>query len=374
MKIQMVDLVGQYHRMQEELTVAIQQVLANGTFINGPEVKAFADEFASYLDIPYVVPCGNGTDALQISLMALGLNAGDEVIVPAFTYAAAVEVVALLGMTPVVVDVNPDTFNIDVRKIEQAISPKTKAIIAVHLFGQCCDMEPLLDIAAGHNLFVIEDNAQSTGATYVFSDGTVKQAGTMGHIGTTSFFPTKPLACYGDGGALLTSDAFLVEQARMISQHGQQQKYYHKIIGCNSRLDTLQAAVLRVKLNYLDGFRESVQTIAERYDKGLFGVAGIDLPIKSSFSTHVYHQYTIKVTNGKRDDLKSYLSSKGIPSMIYYPLPVHLQEAFIQLVRIPEPLTIAPELCNSVLSVPIHTELTQSEQEYIIQSIKEYEK
>lgn len=374
MKIQMVDLVGQYHRMQEELTVAMQQVLASGAFINGPEVKAFADDLASYLNIPYVIPCANGTDALQISLMALGLQAGDEVIVPAFTYAAAVEVVALLGMTPVVVDVDLETFNIDVWKIEQAISPKTKAIIAVHLFGQCCDMERLLDIAAKNQLFVIEDNAQSIGATCVFSNGTVKQAGTMGDIGTTSFFPTKPLACYGDGGAILTSDALLAEQVRMISQHGQSKKYYHTIIGCNSRLDTLQAAVLRVKLNYLDRFRASVQAVAERYDKGLFGITGIDLPRTSPFSTHIYHQYTIKVTNGKRDGLKSYLSSKGIPSMIYYPLPVHVQEAFKELVRVPEPLTVAPELCNSVLSLPIHTELKQSEQEYIIQSIKEYGK
>ncbi len=373
----MVDLQGQYHRLKEEIDAAMQAVIESCAFINGPQVKAFSDHLAEYLDIPHVIPCGNGTDALQIALMALGLQPGDEVIVPAFTYVAAAEVIALLGLTPVLVDVDPHTYNIDPRKIEESISRNTKAIIAVHLFGQSCDMDPILKIAAMYHLHVVEDNAQSIGAEYTFPDGRVKKTGTMGIIGTTSFFPSKPLACYGDGGALTTSDENLAKRIRMIANHGQERKYHHKLIGCNSRLDTLQAAVLDVKLKHIDEFTASRQAVAARYDEALASCEQLLLPRKSAFSTHVYHQYTVRLkpagdvadTAKYRESLQASLKEKGIPTMVYYPLPLQAQEAYKWMARTPGTMDEAARLSTSVLSLPIHTEMTEEEQEYIIDTL-----
>lgn len=357
----MVDLQGQYHRLKEEIDAAMQAVIESCAFINGPQVKAFSDHLAEYLDIPHVIPCGNGTDALQIALMALGLQPGDEVIVPAFTYVAAAEVIALLGLTPVLVDVDPHTYNIDPRKIEESISRNTKAIIAVHLFGQSCDMDPILKIAAMYHLHVVEDNAQSIGAEYTFPDGRVKKTGTMGIIGTTSFFPSKPLACYGDGGALTTSDENLAKRIRMIANHGQERKYHHQLIGCNSRLDTLQAAVLDVKLKHIDEFTASRQAVAARYDEALASCEQLHLPRKSAFSTHVYHQYTVRLkpagdvadTAKYRESLQASLKEKGIPTMVYYPLPLQAQEAYKWMARTPGAMDEAARLSTSVLSLPI---------------------
>lgn len=372
MEIQMVDLHRQYLRLKSEIDEAMQKVIDSSAFINGPEVKDFSAELADYMNVKHVVPCGNGTDALQIALMALDLRPGDEVIVPAFTYVAAAEVVALLGLIPVWVDVNPETFNINPSLIEGAISPRTKAIVAVHLFGQCCDMKPIMAVAEQYGLYVVEDNAQSMGSYYTFPDGTRKMAGTIGNIGTTSFFPSKPLACYGDGGAMMTSDDRLAERMRMIASHGQQIKYHHKILGCNSRLDTLQAAVLRTKLPYLDEFNEARISVAMRYNASLGGNPMWEIPSVSSFSTHVYHQYTLKVKEGMRDGLQDYLKSKGIPSMIYYPLPLQKQEAFYGFARKGCSLQVADKLTQQVLSLPIHTEMTNEEVDYIIETICSY--
>lgn len=375
-QIQMVDLKGQYHRLKEEIDAAMQEVMENSSFINGPQVKAFGDHLAQYLNIPYVIPCGNGTDALQIALMALDLHPGDEVIVPAFTYVAAAEVIALLGLTPVLVDVDPATYNINPRMIERSISSNTKAIIVVHLFGQSCDMEPIMRLAGMYNLYLIEDNAQSIGAEYTFHNKEVMKTGTMGHINTTSFFPSKPLACYGDGGAVMTSDEELARRARMIANHGQEQKYHHKIIGCNSRLDTLQAAILNVKLKHINEFTAARQAVAARYDEALASCKGLILPKKSDFSTHVYHQYTVQLnpdyypdTAKYRERLQASLKEKGIPTMVYYPLPLQVQEAYKWMVRTPVPLNEATRLSQCVLSLPIHTEMTKEEQEYIIDTL-----
>lgn len=373
----MVDLHGQYYRLKEEIDTAMQAVIESSAFINGPQVKTFGDHLAGYLEIPYVIPCGNGTDALQIALMALELQPGDEVIVPAFTYVAAAEVIALLGLTPVLVDVDPQTFNLDPQKIEGAISRNTKAIIAVHLFGQSCDMEPILQLAKRYHLYVIEDNAQSIGAEYTFADGHVKKTGTMGVIGTTSFFPSKPLACYGDGGALMTSDEILAKRIRMIANHGQERKYHHKLIGCNSRLDTLQAAVLDVKLKHIDEFTEARRVVAGRYDEALASCDLLIIPKRSTFSTHVYHQYTIQLKPAagfsdmakQRGLLQSYLKEKGIPSMVYYPLPLQAQDAYKWMARTPGCIDESARLSKCVLSLPIHTEMSKEEQEYIIDAI-----
>lgn len=370
-KIQMVDLGRQYERLKPEIDEAMQSVLTNCAFINGPQVRTFEQHLADYLRIPYVIPCGNGTDALQIALMALSLRPGDEVIVPAFTYVAAAEVVGLLGLMPVWVDVDPRTFTLDPSKIEEAIGPRTAAIIAVHLFGQCADMEPILELARKHHLYVVEDNAQSIGAEYTFSDGTVRRAGTMGHIGTTSFFPSKPLACYGDGGAMFTSDAALADRLRMIASHGQIRKYRHQVIGCNSRLDTLQAAVLDVKLKYLDDFHAARMAVARQYDAAFSSVEGVCIPYRASFSTHVYHQYTLQVDGGLRDALQAWLKEKGVPSMVYYPVPLQDQEAFRTIARMGSTTDVSTRLCRSVLSLPIHTEMTPEEIRYCIDSVRE---
>ncbi len=373
-KIQMVDLHRQYLRLRPELDLAMQEVIDSCAFINGPQVQRFASHLSSYLDVPSVIPCGNGTDALQIALMALDLKPGDEVIVPAFTYVAAAEVVSLLGLIPVWVDVDEKTFNINPWMIESAISPKTRAIVVVHLFGQCCDMEKIIQIAEQNHLYVVEDNAQSLGAGVLFADGSRRKAGTIAHIGTTSFFPSKPLACYGDGGAVMTADERLAERIRMIANHGQQQKYHHKIIGCNSRLDTLQAAVLDTKLPHLDAFAEARRQVAERYDEVFGNDPRWQIPVRAPYSTHVYHQYTLQVADGQRDGLQQYLREKGIPSMIYYPLPLHKQAAFYGFSRIGSVLSASEKLVQSVLSLPIHTEMAPEEVDYIIETVCNYGK
>lgn len=372
MKIQMVDLIGQYNKIQKEIDNAVLKVIQSGQYINGPEVKKFQESLEKYTGVKHVIPCANGTDALQIALMALGLQQGDEVIVPAFTYVATAEVIGLLGLTPVMVDVDPNSFNITLSNIEKGLSAKTKAIVPVHLFGQCCNMAPIMEFALQHNLFVIEDNAQALGACYTYPDGSKKQAGAIAHIGCTSFFPTKNLGCYGDGGALMTNDEQLAKKIRMIANHGQVQKYHHEVLGCNSRLDTLQAAVLNIKLAHLDGYAKSRYQAAQNYSSSLKDLDGIEVPKEEAYSTHVYHQYTLKVKNGKRDALKKYLSDEGIPSMIYYPLPLQEQEAFKNITQKAEQLVISKELSDSVLSLPMHTELTKEEQMFIITKIKHF--
>ncbi|MDR1153754.1 MAG: DegT/DnrJ/EryC1/StrS family aminotransferase [Bacteroidales bacterium] len=372
MKIQMCDLVGQYRKIQPEVDGAISQVINSSAFINGPQVKEFKANLEKYTGAGHVIPCANGTDALQIALMALGLQPGDEVIVPAFTYVAAAEVIALLKLVPVMVDVDRESFNITPAHIEKGLSSKTKAMIPVHLFGQSCPMEEIMDFAQKHHLFIIEDNAQAIGAWYTFSNGSKRQTGTIGHIGCTSFFPTKNLGCFGDGGALTTEDDLLAERLRMMTVHGQAVKYHHEVLGCNSRLDTLQAAILNVKLRRLDEYTHARQRAAKIYSEGLKDVAGIALPGEMPYSTHVYHQYTLKVKDGRRNALKAYLSEKGVPSMIYYPLPLNGQNAFKGIARAAGSLDVSKELSDSVLSLPMHTELTADEQGYIIDAVKKF--
>ena len=368
-KIQMVDLHGQYMRIKAEVDAAVAEVIGSSAFINGPAVGRFASALAQYTGAAHVIPCGNGTDALQIALMALGLKPGDEVIVPAFTYVASAEVIALLGLRPVLVDVDRETFNTDIRFIERALTPRTRAVIPVHLFGQSCDMAPILDFAAAHGLYVVEDNAQSLGAVYTFPDGRRRHTGTLGHIGCTSFFPSKNLGCYGDGGALFTDDPALAERIRMTANHGQKVKYHHDIVGCNSRLDTIQAAVLEIKLRHLDEYCSARREAAARYRSLLDGVDALELPAEAPFSTHVYHQYTLKIRGGLRDALKDFLASRGIPSMVYYPLPLHRQKAYAGDGR---GLKFAEELADSVLSLPMHTELDGQVQEMIAETVREF--
>ncbi len=376
MKIQMVDLKGQYLKIKEEVDAGIQNVIDNTAFINGPIVKDFAQHLSEYMGGCHTITCANGTDALQIALMALELKPGDEVIVPAFTYVASAEVIGLLGLTPVMVDVDYDTFNVTVDNIKKALSPRSKAIIPVHLFGQSCDMEPILNFAKEHNLYVIEDNAQAIGAEYTFSDGHKAKTGTMGTIGCTSFFPSKNLGCYGDGGAIFTNDEALAERIHMIANHGQRVKYHHAVIGCNSRLDSIQAAVLDVKLRHLDEYGKARYEAASYYTKQLKAFDPeekyIITPKEQPNSTHVYHQYTLKIKNGKRDALKNYLAEQGVPSMIYYPLPLQEQEAFKPITRAAEDLTISKDIAYSVLSLPIHTEMTKKVQDMVINSIEEF--
>ena len=370
MDIQMLDLKGQYINIKEEIDAAIKGVVDSCHFINGDEVDEFVKELGKYISSQNVIPCANGTDALQIALMALDLKPGDEVILPAFTYAATAEVVALLGLVPVLADVDSGTYNILPADIEASISSKTKVVMPVHLFGHSADMEPIMDIAKRNNLYVIEDNAQALGARYSFSTGEGKYCGTIGHIGCTSFFPSKNLGCYGDGGAIFAQHESIAQKMKMIANHGQRIKYQHDLVGCNSRLDTIQAAILRVKLKYLSRYTRSRQDAANRYMGLLRGVEGIVLPKEELYSTHVYHQFTIQVK--KRDLLKSYLESKGIPSMIYYPYPIEKHAAFrsrvVKRVETPNALRLA----NEVLSLPMHTELKVEEQIYISETIKEF--
>ena len=376
MKIQMVDLKGQYLKIKDEVDAGIQHVIDNTSFINGPIVKEFAQHLSHYMGNCHVTTCANGTDALQIALMALELKPGDEVIVPAFTYVASAEVIGLLGLTPVMVDVDFDTFNVTVENIKRALSPKTKAIIPVHLFGQSCDMEPILAFAKEKNLYVIEDNAQAIGAEYTFSDGHRAKTGTMGTIGCTSFFPSKNLGCYGDGGAIFCKDDVLAERIQMIANHGQRVKYYHSVIGCNSRLDSIQAAILDVKLRHLDEYCTARYEAASYYSNHLTAIDPEEkyfiIPKQLPASTHVYHQYTLKIQKGKRDELKAFLAEKGIPSMVYYPLPLQEQEAFKPISRAAEALEVSRECAYSVLSLPIHTEMTHEIQDTVIDAIKEF--
>lgn len=376
MKIQMVDLKGQYVKIKPEVDAAIQNVIDNTAFINGPVVKEFAQNLSDYMGGCHVITCANGTDALQIALMALGLKPGDEVIVPAFTYVASAEVIGLLGLTPVMVDVDYETFNVTVDNIKKALSPMTKAIIPVHLFGQSCDMEPILQFAKEHNLHVIEDNAQAIGAEYTFSDGHKEKTGTMGTIGCTSFFPSKNLGCYGDGGAIFCKDDDLAEKLRMIANHGQKVKYRHSVIGCNSRLDSIQAAILNVKLKHLDEYSQARYAAASYYTEKLKAFDPEQkyflTPKELEKSTHVYHQYTLKIKNGKRDELKQYLADNGIPSMIYYPLPLQEQEAFKPITRAGESLDKSRVCAYSVLSLPIHTEIKKEVQDVIVKAVNKF--
>jgi UDP-2-acetamido-2-deoxy-ribo-hexuluronate aminotransferase len=370
--IQMVDLSAQYELIQTEVNQAIQQVLQSTAFINGPEVKAFAEELAAYTGAKYVIPCGNGTDALQIAMMALGFQPGQEVIVPAFTYVATVEVIALLGLKPKFVDVLPDTFELDPKALEEAMGPNVVGIVPVHLYGQCSNMETILEFARNHKLKVIEDTAQAIGAVYTFSNGIKKQAGTMGEIGTTSFFPSKNLGCYGDGGAMFTNDPDLAEKLRMIANHGQKRKYYHDSIGVNSRLDTLQAAILSVKLKHLNRYSESRNKVADRYDSAFQNHPHIQIPQRAKNSTHVFHQYTVKIEEASRDELKDFLQEKGIPTMVYYPVPLHLQKAYLEFGYAEGDFPVSEALSKKVLSFPIHTEMESEQQNFIIDTIKSF--
>ena len=369
--IQMVDLQKQYQRLKPELDAAMLGVAADCTYIKGPALVEFESNLGAYLNVKHVIGVANGTDALQIAFMALGLTPGDEVIVPSFTYVATAEVIGLLGLTPVMVDVDLESFTISIEDIKKAITAKTKAIVPVHLYGQSADMEAILSIAKEHQLYVIEDNAQAIGSDFTFSNGETAKTGTLGDIGCTSFFPSKNLGCFGDGGAMFTNDDELASRIRMIANHGQPSKYIHTVLGVNSRLDTIQAAILKVKLRELDDFAHRRQAVAARYDAALSEIPELICPTVMSYSSHVYHQYTVRVTNGKRDELQAFLKEKGVPSMIYYPIPLYDQEAFAQYhddVR----HSHTEQLCQEVISFPIHTEMEMDELEYIIKSIKSF--
>ena len=372
-KIQMVDLKGQYQNIKTEIDAKLQEVMASTAFINGQEVKNFQKELENYLDVKHVIPCGNGTDALQISMMALGLKSGDEVITVDFTFAATVEVIALLGLTPVLVDVEPDTFNIDIDSLQKAITPKTKAIVPVHLFGQAANMDAIMKIAKENNLFIIEDTAQAIGADFIFKNGKTQKVGTIGTVGTTSFFPSKNLGAYGDGGAIFTNDDDLAVKLRSIVNHGMSTKrYYYDKIGVNSRLDSLQAAVLRIKLPHLDAYATARQKVAAYYDKAFANCDKIRTPKRSTFSTHVFHQYTIVVKDINRDELHEFLKENDIPNAIYYPVPLHTQVAYKDFKFDPKSLTTTINLCKEVLSLPMHTEMCEEQLEYITSKILEF--
>jgi len=371
-EIQMVDLKTQYLRLRHEIDAAVTSVMESSAFIKGPDVKSFEEELQNYMGVKHVISCANGTDALQLALMALGLKPGDEVITTNFTFIATVEVVALMGLKLVIVEPEPDSFNISTEAIRQAITPNTRAIVPVHLFGQCADMDSIMELSAKHNLFVIEDAAQATGADYIFRDGTIKKAGTIGHIGTTSFFPSKNLGCYGDGGALYTNDDELARKLRSISNHGMKVRYHHDDIGINSRLDTMQAAILRIKLRHLDEFNQARIAVANSYDKAFAEITELTTPKRVASSTHIFHQYTLKVKNGKRDELKKHLESKNIPAMIYYPGPLHVQEAYRYLGYPEDAFPVTSGLCTEVLSLPIHPDMEENQLNYIIQNVSDF--
>ncbi|MFM8597138.1 MAG: DegT/DnrJ/EryC1/StrS family aminotransferase [Flavobacteriales bacterium] len=367
--IQMVDLSAQYAKIKPAIDNAIAEVLDSALFIGGQKVDNFAAELATYLGAAHVIPCANGTDALQIALMALGLKPGDEVITPSFTYIATTEVIALLGLTPVFVEVDPQTYCICPAAIEAAITPRTKAIVPVHLYGQAANMNAIMELAQKHQIFVVEDNAQAIGSDYHLSDDQRVKTGTIGHIGCTSFFPSKNLGCYGDGGALYTQDAELAQKIKMIANHGQKVKYIHEVVGCNSRLDSLQAAILSVKLRQLDNYIDARRAVAEAYDAAFAQVSGLSIPFRAPDSKHVFHQYTLRVANGQRAALQAHLKAMDIPTMIYYPIPAHQQQMFasfgVQDLRLP----LTEQLCTEVLSLPIHTEMEAAQQQYIIDSV-----
>ena len=371
-KIQMVDLVAQYQNIKSEIDTAILSVIENAQFINGPEVAAFQKELENYLEVKHVIPCANGTDALQIALMALGLKPGDEIITPSFTYIATTEVMALLGLKPVFVEVNPDTYCIDASKIEAAITENTKAIVPVHLYGQAAPMNQIMEIAKKHNLFVIEDNAQAIGCDYTLSNGETVKTGTIGTIGCTSFFPSKNLGCYGDGGAIFTNDSELAVKIKMISNHGQSKKYYHDVVGCNSRLDSVQAAILRIKLRNLDTYNASRNEVANYYDQFFAQFHQLKTPVRAENSTHVFHQYTLQVEGLNRDEMNKFLEERGVPSMIYYPVPAHRQKMFESFGSSSTVLPITDWLTERVISLPIHTEMKQEHLDIICNAVAEF--
>jgi UDP-2-acetamido-2-deoxy-ribo-hexuluronate aminotransferase len=371
-QIKMVDLPGQYRKIRQEVDAAINKVIESGAFINGPEVATFCRNLESFLDINHAVTCGNGTDALQIALMALDLKPGDEVITTPFTFIATVEAIALLGLKPVFADVSPRSFNIDSSGIEQVINRRTKVILPVHLYGQCANMDTIMEIAGRRNLRVIEDAAQALGSEYTFTNGMVKKAGAIGHIGCTSFFPSKNLGCFGDGGAMFTGDQELAEKLRAITLHGSKIKYYHDMIGVNSRLDTLQAAILDVKLKYLEKYNRARAEAAGYYDRALSDIDRLILPKRTSRSTHIFHAYTLKMAGADRDGLREFLKKRGIPTMIYYPVPMHLQKGYSKYGYRKGDFPVSEELCASVLSIPMHTELGNDQLEYICSSVHDF--
>ncbi|NTW33534.1 MAG: DegT/DnrJ/EryC1/StrS family aminotransferase [Bacteroidetes bacterium] len=371
-KIQMVDLKSQYEKIKNEIDKSIINVIESTAFINGPEVNNFQSDLEKYLGIKHVIPCANGTDALQVAMMALGLKPGDEVIAPSFTFVATAEVIALLGLTPVLVDVNPDTFNIDPKAIIKAITPKTKAIVPVHLFGQCCDMDAIIEIAVENNLFIIEDTCQAIGADFKMKDSSVKKAGTIGHIGCTSFFPSKNLGCYGDGGAIFTNDDELAKKLRIIVNHGMTVRYYHDMIGVNSRLDSFQAAVLRIKLKHLDEYADAREKAASYYDRAFEGCLKLKTPTRFEKSTHVFHQYTLVTNNVDRLKLIEFLQERGIPAMVYYPIPMHLQKAYQDSRYHEGEFPVSESLSKNVISLPMHTELDEEQLEHISNAVLEF--
>ena len=370
--IQMVDTKTQYQKIKKEVDSAVIEVMESSAFINGKAVKDFTANLNTYIGAEHTIPCANGTDAIQIALMTLGLNPGDEVITPSFTYIATTEVIALLNLTPVFVEVNPDTFCIDPAAIEKAITPKTKAIVPVHLYGHAADMEPIMEIAKKHNLYVIEDNAQAIGCEYTFSDGTKKKTGTIGHIGTTSFYPSKNLGGFGDGGAIFTNDEELATKLLMIANHGQSKQYYHDVVGCNSRLDSIQAAVLDIKLKQLDEYNAARRTAADYYDKAFANNPKIKTPFRASNSHHVFHQYTLQLEGVDRNGLKEFLASHKIPAMIYYPVPGHKQKMFAQFNTASQDMPITDMLTERVISLPIHTELDEEQLQFITSKVLEF--
>jgi len=370
-EIRMVDLKSQYRKIKTEIDSSIANVIDSTEFINGAQVKIFQQQLEDYLHVKHVIPCGNGTDALQIALMSFGLKPGDEVITADFTFAATLEVIALLGLKPVIVDVNPSTFNISTNGIRNAITHRTKAIIPIHLFGQCCDMDSIMNIARENNLFVIEDSAQAMGSLCKFS-GNYLHAGTIGDIGCTSFFPSKNLGCYGDGGALMTNNDSLAQLASSIANHGMKVRYQYDYIGINSRLDTIQAAILNVKLKHLDNYNKARQEVAAFYDKAFLNSPKITVPVRNPKSTHIFHQYTLFLEGVSRDGLKDHLQSKGIPSMIYYPIPLHLQKAYYYLGYKEGDFPVTEMLCKSVISLPMHTELDKEQLQFITDAVLEY--
>ncbi|MDO6807273.1 DegT/DnrJ/EryC1/StrS family aminotransferase [Zobellia galactanivorans] len=379
-KIQMVDLGGQYEGIKEQVNSAIATIMETSAFINGPEVRSFQKELEDYLGVKHVIPCANGTDALQIAMMGLGLKPGDEVITADFTFAATVEVIALLQLTPVLVDVDMDSFNINIEAVEKAITPKTKAIVPVHLFGQCANMDAIMQLAEKHNLFVIEDNAQAIGADYTFDDGRKQKAGTIGHVGTTSFFPSKNLGAYGDGGAIFTNDDKLAHTLRGIVNHGMYERYHHDVVGVNSRLDSIQAAVLRAKLPKLDGYCDRRRAAARSYNQAFKGQSNIVTPqtvkcekeICDDCSCHVFHQYTLRVTNGKRDELVKHLADNDIPCGVYYPIPLHRQKAYVDERYNEADFPVTNQLVKEVISLPMHTELDDEQINFITKTVLEF--
>lgn len=371
-EIKMVDLYSQYLEIKQDIDNAIQSVIQKTSFVKGTEVTAFEKELATYLSVNHVISCGNGTDALQIALMSLDLKPGDEVITTTFTFIATAEVIALLHLKPVLVDIDPNTFLIKTEDIESKITKRTKAIIPVHLFGQCADMESIMNIARKHNIYVVEDVAQALGSDYYFQDGTKAKAGTIGDIGCTSFFPSKNLGCFGDGGALYTNNEELAKKIRYIANHGMTQRYYHDYIGVNSRLDSMQAAILSVKLKKLDQYHQRRQKAAAFYDKELSDVNWIQIPQRVKHSNHIFHQYSIVVKDNSRDELKKYLETHKIPSMIYYPVPIHRQRAYRHYLFNKDDFPIADYIAKQILSLPMHTEMTNEQLLYICETIKKF--